>query len=190
MVIGGSLGGRVAFSMCNGADFVNKGICTLEQDADGYHWQIKEPLVIEAALESLQKEHLDPVFNTCLRSLDSLLSMLGPSTTTKGNILEPMVRRALSYFHGVLICDLPFLGLAKADLPPWAKQHRLTITNTGTAQQLTFAHDADFLSKRTPGLQLCPEPTTGPDSILYVTHLPLFFIFLRLFLSHNSNLYV
>eukprot|EP00026_Physarum_polycephalum_P000598 Phypoly_transcript_00599.p1 GENE.Phypoly_transcript_00599~~Phypoly_transcript_00599.p1 ORF type:complete len:744 (+),score=73.21 Phypoly_transcript_00599:1984-4215(+) len=170
MVIGGSLGGRVAFSMRTDADFVNKGICTLERDADGYHWQIKEPLVVEAARESLGKEQLDPVFATCLQSLDSLLSMLGPSTTTKGNILEPMVRHALSNFNGTLICDLPFLGLAnRADLPLWTKQQRLTITKTGTAQQLGFANDADFLKKRTPGLQLCPESTTRPDSILFLS---------------------
>ncbi len=169
MVIAGSLGERVTFPMREDADFVNKGICVLELDADGYHWKIKEPLVIEAVLESLQKENLDPVFTTCLRSLDSLLAMLGPTTTTKGNILEPMVRQALSYFNGVLISDLPFLGLKKADLPLWTKQHKLIITGTGTARQLNFANDADFLSKRTPGLQLCPESTTRPDSALYVT---------------------
>lgn len=144
-----------------------RNLCT----GTGCRWVplIKEPLVIEAALESLQKESIDPVFITCLASLDSLIAMLGSTTTTKGNILEPMVRQAHSYFNGVLISDLPFLGLEKADLPLWAKQHKLTITNTGTAQQLKFASDADFLSKRTPGLQLCPEPTTRPDSALYVT---------------------
>lgn len=168
MVIGGSLDGRVAFPRREDTDLVNKGICALELDASGgYYWKIKEPLVLEAIVESLQKESVDAVFTTCLSSLESLLTMLGPTTATKGNILEPVVRRALSYFSGVPISDLPFLGLKKANLPLWAKQHTLTITGTGTAQQLNFANDADFLSKRTPGLLLCPEPTTRPDSALY-----------------------
>lgn len=133
-MIGASLGGgRVTFPMLENPDFVNKGICALELAADGYHWKIQEPLVIEVALERLRKPSLGcrvpPVFTTCLASLDSLIAMLGPAITTS-NILEPMVRQALSYFNGVLVSDLPFLGLDEAILPLWAKQHTLNITDT------------------------------------------------------------
>lgn len=171
-----------SFPIVEEADLVNKGVCALDLDADGYYWKVQEPLVLEAALESLQKKHLDSVFATCLTSMDSLLTMLGPTTTTKGNILELMVRQALLYFNGVLVSELPFLGVAKAALPSWTTQHKIAVTSTGTAQQLKFTNDAEFLSKRTPGLQLCPEPTTRPDSLLCVTitylHRSLYFRFL------------
>ncbi len=167
MAIGGSM--HVTFPMIKEADFVNRGICGLKRDPDGYHWQVEELIVLEAIKASLSKETLDPVFVTCIAAMDSLLNMFGSTTSTNGNILEPMIRQALSYFNGWYISDLPFLGLNKASLPLWAKQQKIVITATGTAQTLGFTNDADFLSKRPPGFLLCTEPATRPDSVLYVT---------------------
>ncbi len=137
---------RVTFPMIKGADFVDKGICTLTRDPDGYHWQAEELIVLEAIKVSLSKETVDPFFVTCMEAMDSLLNVLGSASSTNGNILEPMIRQALSYFDGWYISDLPFLGLNKASLPLWAKQQKIVITATGTAQTLGFANDVDFLS--------------------------------------------
>jgi hypothetical protein len=59
MVIGGSM--HVIFLMIEEADFVNKGICALKCDPDGYHWQVAEPITLEMIKVSL-KEELRPCF--------------------------------------------------------------------------------------------------------------------------------
>ncbi len=65
---------RVTFPMIKEADFVNRGICALKHDPDGYHWQVEEPVVLETIKVSLSKETLDPVFITCMAPMDSLLT--------------------------------------------------------------------------------------------------------------------
>ena len=128
MVVAAKLNGsRMTFPRIEDADFVDQGICALTMrnlwlsliysENDEYYWKMEEFLVINTLEEQLQKVDIDAEFEESLRALDSVLSTLGTSSSSKGNAIEPILRHTLKSWNGHKLAELPFLRELK--LPLW-----------------------------------------------------------------------
>jgi hypothetical protein len=124
---------------------------------------MEEPLVIGVAEEKLIAEDINSEFRDCLVSLSSVLSTLGPLTSGKGNGIETLLRMGLMDWDGTKLDDLPFLQGLK--LPLWCTSKKISIAKIGTASQLGFENDLQFLLHRPSGMLLAPVSITRPDSI-------------------------
>jgi hypothetical protein len=169
MVLAGKLySSKITFPMLKQADLVDRGLCALQPCGDDYHWKMEEPLVLEVAEQALRDCDVDPVYESCVTLLNDLLLQLGNTTTTKGNILEPIVRRTIKNFNGKLISELPFLGIPIAQLPTWCKTQKLDIKDIGTADKLG-KDDLTFFVNRILSYLLCPASGTRPDGAWFFT---------------------
>ncbi|KAF9536613.1 hypothetical protein EC957_010310 [Mortierella hygrophila] len=124
-------GAKIAFSIQQQSDFVDKALCRLTPHPDGIHLIMDEPMVLEAVQEELKASCKDPSFIEYLDQLYQVVTNFGVASTSKGNALEPLVRRSLQRFNGHRLTDLPFLqGVA---LPTWCIALRLQIDSINTA---------------------------------------------------------
>ncbi|KAG9071278.1 hypothetical protein KI688_008824 [Linnemannia hyalina] len=125
-------GAKISFSSQQQSDFVDKALCRLTPHPDGIHLIMDEPMVLEAVQEELKASCKDPSFVEYLDQLYQVVTNFGVASTSKGNALEPLVRRSLQRFNGYRLVDLPFLrGVA---LPTWCITLRLQIDSIDTAK--------------------------------------------------------
>ncbi|KAK3807533.1 MAG: hypothetical protein JOS17DRAFT_797103 [Linnemannia elongata] len=95
-----------------------------------------------------------------------IVANFGVASTSKGDALEPLVRRSLQRFNGLRLVDLPFLqGIA---LPKWCDNPRLQIDGINTANGFGYtdsgvASDLAFLTDRPPNKMLIAKYGTRPD---------------------------
>ncbi|OAQ34659.1 hypothetical protein K457DRAFT_121276 [Linnemannia elongata AG-77] len=136
--------GKISFSSSKQSDFVNKALCRLRQDPDGVHLIMDEPTVVEGVKEELKTLGKDSVFSEYLDQLYQIDANFGVASTSKGDALEPLVRRSLQRFNGLHLVDLPFLqGIA---LP-----------------KCGIASDFAFFTERPPNKMLIARYGTSPD---------------------------
>lgn len=168
MVLAGKLcKNSISFPMDVDADFVDKGLCGLTMDSDGYHWKMDEQLVLDRAEAELNNADIDPEFAICLQALNGLLLTQGDSTTTKGNALEPIVTSAMLRFDGMDVHKLPFL-VGVPNLPKWTKTTKISLSKSGPAATFDCVDDLEFMKKQVLGGVLRPTPIMQPDFFWYV----------------------
>ncbi|KAF7730065.1 hypothetical protein EC973_003010 [Apophysomyces ossiformis] len=133
------------------ADFVDKALCSLRSEYYDFYYVMDEPLVVEVAEEELKMSNVDPVFVEYLDQFNRLIENLGVNATAKGDMLEPLVRRALQRFNGFDLADLPFLRRIR--LPTWCNGLKLQIDEINTAHGFGYNEngiraDLEFLKAR------------------------------------------
>ncbi|KAG0268150.1 hypothetical protein BGZ95_002588 [Linnemannia exigua] len=157
---------KISFSSQQQSDFVDKALCRLRPHSDGVHLVMDEPMVIEAVQEELKASGKDPAFLENLDQLYQIVTNFGVASTSKGDALEPLVRRSLQRFNGHLLVDLPFLqGIT---LPKWCDDLKLQINGINTANGFGYtdsgvAADLAFLTERPPNKMLIAKFGTRPD---------------------------
>ncbi|KAG0195900.1 hypothetical protein BGX28_000398 [Mortierella sp. GBA30] len=157
--------GKISFSSIKQSDFVNKALCRLRQDPDGVHLIMDEPMVVEAVEEELRMSDKDSAFSEYLDRLYQIVTNFGVASTSKGDALEPLVRRSLQRFNGLHLVELLFLqGIA---LPKWCDDLRLQIDGINTANGFGYtesgvASDLVFLTERPPNKMLIARYGTRP----------------------------
>ncbi|KAF9118178.1 hypothetical protein BGW39_001417 [Mortierella sp. 14UC] len=157
---------RISFSSHQQADFVDKALCRLRPHPDGIHLVMDELMVVEAVEEELKALDKDPEFSEYLDQFYQIVANFGVASTSKGDALEPLVRRSLQRFNGLRLVDLPFLqGIA---LPKWCDNLRLQIDGINTANGFGYtdsgvASDLAFLTDRPPNKMLIAKYGTRPD---------------------------
>ncbi|CAO3570977.1 unnamed protein product [Mortierella alpina] len=157
---------KISFSSQQQSDFVDKALCRLRQHPDGVHLIMDEPIVVDAVEEELKASSMDPAFIEYLDELYQIVTNFGVGSTSKGNALEPLVRRSLQRFNGLRLVDLPFLqGIT---LPKWCDDLKLQIDGINTAKGFGYtkkgvAADLAFLTERPPNKMLVAEFGTRPD---------------------------
>ncbi|KAI8356285.1 hypothetical protein B0O80DRAFT_23814 [Mortierella sp. GBAus27b] len=109
-------GGKISFSSQQQSDFVDKALCRLRPHPDGIHLVLDEPMVVEAVQEELKASDKDPALSEYLDQLFRVVTNFGVASTSKGDALEPLVRRSLQRFNGFRLVDLPFLQDAYCQL--------------------------------------------------------------------------
>ncbi|KAF9080254.1 hypothetical protein BGX23_002406, partial [Mortierella sp. AD031] len=145
--------GKISFSSHQQSDFVDKALCRLRPHSDGIHLVLDEPMVVEAVEEELKASDKDPALSEYLDQLYRIVTNFGVASTSKGDALEPLVRRSLQRFNGLRLVDLPFLqGIA---LPKWCNDLKLQIDGINTANGFGYtdsgvAADLAFLTERPP----------------------------------------
>ncbi|KAI8356289.1 hypothetical protein B0O80DRAFT_497003 [Mortierella sp. GBAus27b] len=158
--------GKISFSSQQQSDFVDKALCRLRPHPDGIHLVLDEPMVVEAVQEELKASGKDPALSEYLDQLFRVVTNFGVASTSKGDALEPLVRRSLQRFNGFRLVDLPFLqGIA---LPKWCDDLRLQIDGINTANGFGYtdsgvAADLAFLTKCPPNKMLIASYSTRPD---------------------------
>ncbi|KAF7727751.1 hypothetical protein EC973_007210 [Apophysomyces ossiformis] len=158
--------GKISFASTRLADFVDKALCSLRPEYDSLHYVMDEPLVVEVAEEELKKSNVDPVFVEYLDQFNRLVTNLGVKSTAKGDMLEPLVRRALQRFNGFDLADLPFLKGTR--LPIWCNGLKLQIDEVNTARGFGYnanglRADLEFLKARPPNKMLIEGHGTRQD---------------------------
>ncbi|GJJ78336.1 hypothetical protein EMPS_10695 [Entomortierella parvispora] len=157
---------KISFSSQQQSDFVNKSLCRLREHPDGVHLIMDEPIVLDAVEEELAQSGTDPAYKEYMDQLVQILENFGLATTSKGDALEPLVRRSLQRFNGFLLADLPFLqGIA---LPNWCYNLRLQIDEINTPAGFGYtstgtAADQVFLTDCPPNKMLIAKFGTRPD---------------------------
>jgi hypothetical protein len=157
---------KISFSSQQQSDFVDKALCKLRQHPDGVHLIMDEPIVVDAVEEELKASGKDPAFTEYLDQLYQIVANFGIASASKGDALEPLIRRSLQRFNGFRLVDLPFLkGIA---LPSWCNNLQLQIDEINTANGFgckaggVFA-DLIFLTERPPTKMLIAKCGTRPD---------------------------
>jgi hypothetical protein len=163
-------GGKIAFMQQDEFDFVNSGVCALQEDSDGYHWIIEKPLVIEVLEEELKASGFVPDVLMYLDQFNVMLTNLGTNSAAKGEGFELLVYRSLQRFNGKVIVDLPFVKNIKK-LPKWCKTKTLNLRKFGTLKELGYDDDStwgdvEFFEKTPEGELLIPNNLTRPDGAL------------------------
>ncbi|KAF7721299.1 hypothetical protein EC973_004960 [Apophysomyces ossiformis] len=143
--------GKISFASTRLADFVDKSLCSLRSEYYDFYYVMDEPLVVEVAEEELKMSNVDPVFVEYLDQFNRLIENLGVNATAKGDMLEPLVRRALQRFNGFDLADLPFLKGTR--LPTWCNGLKLQIDEINTARGFGYNEngiraDLEFLKAR------------------------------------------
>ncbi|KAG0008728.1 hypothetical protein BGZ82_004485, partial [Podila clonocystis] len=92
---------KISFSSQQQSDFVNKALCRLRQHPDGVHLIMDEPMVVEAVEEELKTSGKDSALIEYLDQLYQIVTNFGVASTSKGDALEPLVRRSLQRFNGL-----------------------------------------------------------------------------------------
>lgn len=162
--------GKISFSSQQQSDFVNKALCRLRPHPDGIHLVMDELMVIEAVQEELMASDMDPAFLEYLDQLYQIVTNFGVASTSKGDALEPLVRRSLQRFNGFRLVDLPFLqGIA---LPKWCDDLELQIDEFNTANGFGYtdsgvAADLAFLTECPPNKMLIASFGTRPDGVWF-----------------------
>ncbi|KAF9367953.1 hypothetical protein CPB97_005116 [Podila verticillata] len=129
-----------------------------------------ELMVIEAVQEELMASDKDPAFLEYLDQLYQIVTNFGVASTSKGDALEPLVRRSLQRFNGFRLVDLPFLqGIA---LPKWCDDLELQIDEFNTANGFGYtdsgvAADLAFLTECPPNKMLIASFGTRPDGVWF-----------------------
>ncbi|KAF9320026.1 hypothetical protein BG003_007388 [Podila horticola] len=161
---------KISFSSQQQSDFVNKALCSLRQHPDGVHLIMDEPIVVEAVEEELKTSGKDSALMEYLDQLYQIVTNFGVASTSKGDALEPLVRRSLQRFNGLHLVDLPFLqGIA---LPKWCSDLKLQIDGINTANGLGYtdsgaAADLAFLTECPPNKMLIANFGTRPDGVWF-----------------------
>ncbi|KAF9082457.1 hypothetical protein BGX29_003872, partial [Mortierella sp. GBA35] len=161
---------KISFSSQQQSDFVDKALCRLRQHPDGVHLIMDEPMVIEAVEEELKASGKDSALMEYLDQLYQIVTNFGVASTSKGDALEPLVRRSLQRFNGLRLMDLPFLqGIA---LPKWCDDLKLQIDGINTANGFGYtdsgvAADLAFLTECPPNKMLIANFGTRPDGIWF-----------------------
>ncbi|KAG0277857.1 hypothetical protein BGZ96_002687 [Linnemannia gamsii] len=157
---------KISFSSQQQSDFVDKALCRLRPHSDGIHLVMDEPIVVEAVEAELKASNKDPAFLEYLDQLYQIVTNFGVASTSKGDALEPLIRRSLQRFNGFRLVDLPFLqGIT---LPKWCDNLQLQIDGINTANGFGFtasgvAADLAFLTERPPNKMLIAKCGTRPD---------------------------
>jgi hypothetical protein len=157
---------KISFSSQQQSDFVDKALCRLRPHSDGIHLVMDEPIVVEAVEAELKASNKDSAFLEYLDQLYQIVTNFGVASTSKGDALEPLIRRSLQRFNGFRLVDLPFLqGIA---LPKWCDNLQLQIDGINTANGFGFtasgvAADLAFLTERPPNKMLIAKCGTRPD---------------------------
>ncbi|KAG0200817.1 hypothetical protein BGX33_010754, partial [Mortierella sp. NVP41] len=159
-------GGKISFSNYDQFDFVNKSLCRLQQHPDGVHLIMDEPIVVEVVEEELKRSGKDSAFTEYLDQLYQIVANFGVASTSKGDALEPLVRRSLQRFNGFRLVDLPFLQ--DIALPEWCDDLKLQIDGMNTANGFGYtdngvAADLSFLTECPPNKMLIASYGTRPD---------------------------
>ncbi|KAF9349932.1 hypothetical protein BGX26_011839 [Mortierella sp. AD094] len=163
-------GGKISFSSNQQSDFVDKAVCRLRPHPDGVHLIMDEPMVIEAVEKELKASGRDPAFSGYLDQLHQIITNFGVASTSKGDALEPLVRRSLQRFNGFHLVDLPFLqGIT---LPNWCNNLHLQIDEINTANGFGYtangiAADLAFLTECPPNKMLLANFGTRPDGVWF-----------------------
>ncbi|KAG0041828.1 hypothetical protein BGZ89_007215, partial [Linnemannia elongata] len=158
--------GKISFSSQQQSDFVDKALCRLRPHPDGIHLVLDEPMVVEAVQEELKASDKDPALSEYLDQLYRIVTNFGVASTSKGDALEPLVRRSLQRFNGFRLVDLPFLQ--SIALPKWCDDLRLQIDGINTANGFGYtdigvAADLAFLADCPPNKMLIASYSTRPD---------------------------
>ncbi|KAG0359273.1 hypothetical protein BGX24_005798, partial [Mortierella sp. AD032] len=154
------------FSSQQQSDFVDKALYRLRSHLDGIHLMMDEPIVVEAVQAELIASDKDLAFLEYLDQLYQIITNFGLASTSKGDALEPFIRRSLQRFNGFHLVDLPFLqGIA---LPKWCDNLQLQIDEINTANGFGYtasgvAADLAFLTERPPNKMLIAKCGTRPD---------------------------
>jgi hypothetical protein len=109
------------------------------------------------AKEVLLEHGADPQFRECVRMLPDLEMAFRPTTSTKGELLETIVRTVLTWFNSKRVSDLPFIKVA--NLPAWCNEAVLDI------KEIKQLNNLEFLSVRPTSVLLWPDNVTRPDGI-------------------------
>ncbi|KAK3840965.1 MAG: hypothetical protein J3R72DRAFT_446220 [Linnemannia gamsii] len=157
---------KISFSSQQQYDFVDKALCRLKPHSDGIHLIMDEPLVVEAVEDELQASYKDPTFLEYLDQIYRIIDNFGIASTSKGNALEPLVRRSLQRFNGYRLVDLPFLR--NVALPIWCNTVQFQIDSINTAKGFGYTAsglraDLAFLSECPPNKMLIAGHGTRPD---------------------------
>ncbi|KAG0251072.1 hypothetical protein BGZ95_007003, partial [Linnemannia exigua] len=161
---------KISFSSQQQSDFVDKALCRLRQHPDGVHLIMDEPIVVDAVEEELKASGKDPAFTEYLDELYQIVTNFGVASTSKGDALEPLVRRSLQRFNGFRLVDLPFLqGIT---LPKWCDDLKLQIDGINTANEFEYtasgiASDLVFLTEHPPNKMLIAKFGTRPDGVWF-----------------------
>lgn len=125
----------------------------------------------------------DPVFEHWIQAVNNINAAVGPSSSAKGEILEPVARSILRQFNGWKVSELPFVKPIP-NLPSWCKETTLHINEIKKSLD-----DLDFLTSRPPSIGLIPHPHTRPDFLWYISQLciicTILFTINAGFLLHN-----
>ncbi|KAF9081937.1 hypothetical protein BGX29_004175, partial [Mortierella sp. GBA35] len=162
--------GKISFSSDQESDFVDTALCRLQKQPDGIHLIMDEPMVVEAVQEELKASGKDPAFTEYLDQIYQIVTNFGVASSSKGNALEPLIRRSLQRFNGVRLVDLPFLqGIA---LPKWCDDFQLQIDDVKTANGFGYkgigvAADLAFLTDGPPSNMLVANSGTRPDGVWF-----------------------
>ncbi|KAG9068930.1 hypothetical protein KI688_011226 [Linnemannia hyalina] len=157
---------KISFSSQQQVDFVDKALCRLRPHSDDIHLILDEPMVVEAVEAELRASCKDPSFLEYMDELYRIVTNFGMASTSKGDGLEPLVRRSLQRFNGYRLVDLPFLrGVA---LPKWCDDLNLQIDGINTANGFGYtdsgiAADLAFLADRPPNKMLIANFGTRPN---------------------------
>ncbi|KAF8924087.1 hypothetical protein BGZ47_004212 [Haplosporangium gracile] len=163
---------KISFSSQQQSDFVDKALCRLRPHPDGVHLIMDEPIVVEAVQAELKASDRDPAFLEYLDQLYQIVANFGVASTSKGDAVEPLIRRALQRFNGFHLVDLPFLqGIT---LPNWCDNLQLQIDEINTANGFGYtasgvAADLAFLTERPPNKMLIAKCGTRPDGAWFFT---------------------
>ncbi|KAG0371436.1 hypothetical protein BGX24_001675 [Mortierella sp. AD032] len=138
---------KISFSSQQQSDFVDKALCKLRQHPDGVHLIMDEPIVVDAVEEELRASGKDPAFTEYLDELYQIVTNFGVASTSKGDALEPLVRRSLQRFNGFHLLQINGVNTANG----------FGYTNRGVAADLAF------LTECPPNKMLIANLGTRPD---------------------------
>ncbi|KAG0221999.1 hypothetical protein BGW42_007039 [Actinomortierella wolfii] len=163
-------GGKMSFSSYQQSDFVDKALCKLRPDPDGICLMMDELMVVEAVQEELQASGKDPAFCEYLDQIYQIVANFGVASSSKGDAMEPLIRRSLQRFNGVRLVDLPFLQGVK--LPKWCDSLELQIDDVNKAEGFGYkdigvAADLAFLTECPPNKMLVANFGTRPDGVWF-----------------------
>ncbi|KAI9597360.1 hypothetical protein BDF19DRAFT_434822 [Syncephalis fuscata] len=160
----------LAYHLHDQSDFVDKALCKLRPHSDGIHLIMDEPIVVEAVQEELKALGKDPVFSEYMDQFNRIIANFGIASTSKGDALEPLVRRSLQRFNGYRLVDLPFLQ--GVTLPTWCSNFQLQIDEIKTANGFGYTGngvraDLAFLTECPPNKMLIANNGTRPDGVWF-----------------------
>jgi hypothetical protein len=129
-------------------DFVNVGLCQLKRVEGKYVWTLAEPLAIRVAFDVLRKLGISPssdlVLDKALTQFYDHLLQFGNKTSEKGKLFEILVAAQLLIWNGHTLSNLP-ISSKLTNLPSWISDFSFSMTKYGTAHQLGFKSDLDYV---------------------------------------------
>jgi hypothetical protein len=166
-------------------DLVHMGICQLERvigdnALNEYRWRLSELLAQHVCLAICAnrdgKESTQTVLSMATHSMYEILFKFGEKTTNKGDFGEQLVFAQMlqPHWQGKLFAHLDVVkdNVPKETIPSWMNKLRFRMVRFGTAKQLGFQHDMEFLEAlaqgdpRTKDVLLQPEKAMRPDGLL------------------------